>query len=179
MKLAFFAIIFALFMNTCLAQGNFIPLKPSYRQKLQPIITIQHSVIPLVSTIQQVEKLLGTPMTKNGYVHTYDTNDARITIWYGGVKASKKRCKLNVSNNTVIDVLVSPKKRPFLSELQYNMSGFKKERTMDEEVWNYVNEELGIFLHTYESSPTEKTVIYAKFSPRATDEKERCVAGKT
>ncbi len=152
-----------------------ILLNPINGQDRQPITTIRESIFPLVSTMRQVEKRLGSPISRNNYIHVYDITDARITIWYGGVNPGENGCKLDVSNDTVIDILVSPKKRPLLSNLEFDLRRFKKEQTLDDDVWNYVDEELGILLNTYESSSAEKYVIFAKFSPKAKDEKKKCV----
>jgi hypothetical protein len=133
------------------------------------------SIIPLVSTMKQVESLLGPPMSKNGYVRTYDTPDFRITIWYGGVKPGKDQCKLDVPSDTVLDLLVGPKKKLLVTETGFDLRGFKKERTMNEDVWNYVNEATGIQINAHESEHRDEIVVFLKFSPTANDQKDKCV----
>ncbi len=66
-------------------------------------------------------------------------------------------------DDTVVSMKVSPRKSPLLSQSGFDLSGFKEVRTLDDH-WNYVDEEKGILINTYVSSPTEKTVIFIDFS---------------
>ena len=131
-------------------------------------------ITPLVSTRQQVERLLGSPVIQNDI---YDADGFRITIWYSG-GPDNGSCKWDVPNDTVIRMVVSPKKRPLLSQAGFELSQFEMRGTLDDEVWNYVNEEKGILINTYNSSPTNKTVIFLEFFPTEKEKKEKCLPKK-
>ena len=77
-------------------------------------------------------------------------------------------------DNTVVGLLVSPQKRFLLSQAGFDLTEFKELRTADDNL-DYVNEEKGILIHTYESDSGDKIVKYFKFTPTANDEKEKCL----
>jgi hypothetical protein len=134
------------------------------------------SVVPLVTTIQQVEKALGRPMSKDGNVLIYDTVGARITIWFAGPRSTSTSCRWNVTEDTVISMVVSPKKRLLLSEVGFDLHDFKKEFTSNDDVWDYVSESRGIRIETQEKAETDKVVILIDFSPSPKDKKTKCLS---
>jgi hypothetical protein len=133
------------------------------------------SIVPLVTTIQQVERAIGPPVSKNGNVLIYDAADARITIWYAGTMSTGTLCRWNVTEDTVISMVVSPKKRLLLSEVGFDLGGFKKESTPNDEVWDYVSEARGIRIETQEMSESDKVVILIHFSPTSKNKKAKCL----
>ena len=139
------------------------------------------SIIPLISTLQEVERLLGSPIIIDRSYRFYDTEAGeRVTISYGqieSVESTTKSCIWNVPDNTVVSMIVSPRKRPLLSQLGFDLSEFKELRTIDDH-WNYINEEKGILINTYASSLTEKTVILIDFSPTKKDQ-IKCIPTST
>ena len=148
-------------------------VKLSFAQDSQHNEPSWRSIIPLVSTLQEVERLLGTPTKIDRRNRYYDTAAGeRVTIWYSG-EPDNSSCKWDVPDDTVVSMLVSPRKRPLLSQSGFDLSRFKEVRTLDDH-WNYVDEEKGILINTYVSSPTEKTVILIDFSPAKKD-KKRCI----
>ena len=131
-------------------------------------------IVPLVSKAPQVEKALGAPMSRNGKVSIYDTRDARITVWYGGLKSAGEECVWDVSDDTVVSVVVSPKTQTLLTRIGYDLTSFTKKGTDDSDVWNYVSEELGIGIETYESGEGE-IILSLQLSPSAIKRKQRCI----
>jgi len=131
-------------------------------------------IVPLVSKAPQVEKALGAPMSRNGKVSIYDTRDARITVWYGGLKSAGEECVWDVSDDTVVSVVVSPKTQTLLTRIGYDLTSFTKKGTDDSDVWNYVSEELGIGIETYDSGQRE-IVLSLQLSPSAIKRKQRCI----
>lgn len=132
-------------------------------------------IVPLVTNAVQVEKILGPPMSRNGKVSIYDTREARITVWYGGGKSAGEECVWDVSDDTVVSVVVSPKIQTELARIGFDLTLFTKKGTNDSDVWNYVSEELGIGIETYDSGEGE-IVLFLHLSPTATDRKRRCIA---
>lgn len=133
------------------------------------------SITPLVSKLQEVEIVLGRPTKIEGDERYYDTPAGeRISVWFTG-RNDNSACVWNVPDNTVIRIIISPREKLFLSQTGYDLSKFKKQATLDDEVWDYINEDEGILIHTYDSPNTENTVKFIEFSPPAKDKKERCV----
>jgi hypothetical protein len=131
------------------------------------------SIKVLVSTLKDVEKLLGAPTKIDGRTRYYDTAAReRVTVWYSG-EPDNSSCKWQVPDDTVVRVIVSPRKKLLLSQAGFDLTGFKELRTADG-YWDYVNEEKGILINTSDSSAADKVVIFFEFSPRAKD-KKKCV----
>lgn len=131
-------------------------------------------IVPLVTNAVQVEKKLGAPMSRNGKVSIYDTREARITVWYGGGKSAGEECVWDVSDDMVVSVVVSPKIQTELARIGFDLTLFTKKGTNDSDVWNYVSEELGIGIETYDSGEGE-IVLFLQLSPTATDRKRKCI----
>jgi len=141
-------------------------------QEVDSAKTLRSSIVPLETTRAMVEKLLGSPIAGDDI---YDTPKFRITIWYSG-KSKRLSCNWGVPDGTVIRVLVTPKKRPPLSELGFDMSAFKKLRTEDDEVWDYVDESKGITVETHKpiAEASEEQVIFFDYSAPQKELNKRC-----
>lgn len=137
------------------------------------------SITPLISTLQDVESLLGPPTTIDRTSRYYDTPAGeRVTVWYSG-KPDNSSCRWNVPDDTVINVIVSPRKRLLLSETGFDLRQFKKQRPADDSGWNYINETKGIFIDTYdEPNLNDGYIRFIELTPTQKDTK-RCIPTST
>lgn len=89
-------------------------------------------IIPFKTTRAEIQKVWGAPTAATGYVLTYDTQDARITVWYGGVKPrDNSPCKWVLAEDTVLSFVFVPRKKPPLTEVKLDMTKFKKEKALE------------------------------------------------
>lgn len=122
-------------------------------------------IVPLETSRERVEELLGAPIAGD---NNYDTPKFRITIWYSG-RSKKNSCNWGVPDGTVLRVYVSPKKRPSLSELGFEMSSFTRQRTENDEVWDYVDDLQGITIEVFkdaEEGSAEQVIFFDYLAPR-------------
>lgn len=137
---------------------------------------VWRTITPLLSTLRQVEKILGPPMSKYDRYNVYDTPDARITISFGKIKLAQNSCIWAVSEDTVVDILMSPKKQLLLSSLGYDLAKFTKLATEDDEVWDYLSDPLGIRLETRMIDRTDSSVLFIKVVPTLEQANRNCLA---
>jgi hypothetical protein len=132
-------------------------------------------IVPLVTKRAEVEALLGHPTRGSGFILSYDTQDERITIWYGGAKPAKDDlCKWNVNADTVFSFIVAPKKKQLLSQLGLNLTEFEKQKDREiEGVFYYFNKKDGITVLT-RTVECEETVEGVHYSPRLIDRQKYC-----
>ena len=89
-------------------------------------------IVPFHTTRAEVETILGAPVMGSDYVFSYDTRDDRITVWYGGAKPWKDDpCKWALPEDSVFSFVYAPKKKFPLSELNVDLSKFKKEKAVE------------------------------------------------
>ena len=107
-------------------------------------------IVPLQTTRADVEKMLGKPVKGTGYVWSYDSNDDRITIWYGGVKpAANSPCKWELSKDTVLSFVYAPKRKLPLDELKVDLTKFQRQKAYEmENDFYYYNALEGLTLTT-------------------------------
>jgi hypothetical protein len=107
-------------------------------------------IVPLVTKRFEVEALLGPHTLGSGYVLSYDTEDERITIWYGGAQSAKDDpCRWNVPADTVIHFLVAQKKRILVSQVPLDWKRFEKQQDREIECdFFYFDKENGITVAT-------------------------------
>ncbi|HEU4507509.1 MAG TPA: hypothetical protein VFR78_04670 [Pyrinomonadaceae bacterium] len=107
-------------------------------------------IVPFKTTRAEIEKAWGPPTSGTGYVLTYDTPDARITIWYGGVKPrDNSPCKWVLPEDAVLSFVFVPRKKPPLTEAKIDLKKFKKEKALEMvDDFYYYNSTEGLTLTT-------------------------------
>jgi hypothetical protein len=127
-------------------------------------------IIPLHSTRADVERLLG-PSDDKG-LDVYKLEDEVVIIQYSEVPCNKDNNQdWNVSPDTVINVIVSPRSKQSFSDLPIDKTKFKKKDDPHlPGISYYVDEDAGI---TYEVSIIG-TVMYVSYGPKAKDTHLRC-----
>jgi len=144
----------------------------SFAQSIDSANGLRRLIVPLETSRERVEDLLGSPVAGDDI---YDTPKFRITIWYSG-KSKRPSCNWGVPDGTVIRVFVTPKNRPPLSELGFDMSGSKRLKTEDDEVWDYVNEIKGLTVEVYTplAGASDEMVIFFDYSAPQKELDKRC-----
>ncbi len=106
-------------------------------------------IVPFQTTREEIEAMLGRPVETSGYILTYDTpDDHRITVWYGGVKArTGSNCRWVLPENTVLSFVYAPKKQVPLTEVNVDLTKFKKEKAIEMvNDFHYYNPDEGLTL---------------------------------
>lgn len=126
-------------------------------------------IVPLHSTREDVERLVGPPMTPGGI--TYDLKTDRVTVGYS-VGGCEKDEEWNVPPGTVTMIRVYPQTKVMLSDLQVDLNRLTK--FLDPHIGDsiFVNEDEGISVRTTSS----EEVISIQYFPRAKDGHLRCPA---
>jgi len=79
---------------------------------------------PLHSTKEDVERLLGPPMTPGGI--TYDLKTDRVNVVYSAGTCREAGAQWNVPRGTVIGITVYPQMRLMLADLKIDLNRFEK-----------------------------------------------------
>jgi hypothetical protein len=136
----------------------------------QSELTRWHSIVPLRTTRQQVERLLGPP-NRGPCACGYSTPQGNVSVVYSqGDCVSCGSGGWDIPVDTVIRFTVYPLKDLRLSDLNVNQAEFEKRKDIHiEGGFYYYNEENGIGIETYED-----TVSSFVFSSKTSDKKLRC-----
>lgn len=127
-------------------------------------------IVPLHSTREDVERLIGSPMKPNGI--TYDLKNERVNITYSdGGCAKGQPSEWNVPYGTVIGITVYPQTRLLLSDLHMDLDGFEKfVNPHNPDLIYYSNKEKGISVGTRSNGE----VISTQYFPGAKDSQLHC-----
>lgn len=125
-------------------------------------------IVPLHSTRQDVERLIGSPVMPGGI--TYDLKTERVNVGYshGGCEKGEE---WNVPPGTVTNIRIYPQTKVMLSDLEIDVSRFNK--FIDPHVGDsviYSNKEEGIAVRLTSNSEVESI----QYSPRTKDDDLRC-----
>lgn len=108
------------------------------------------SLVPLVTTRNEVEAELGAPSSGKEYILIYDTTEERITVWYGGAKKSATdKCRWDIPNETVFNFLFAPKKKVRLADVKIDLTKYQKQKALEMvQDYYYYNENEGVTITT-------------------------------
>jgi hypothetical protein len=138
--------------------------------------TVEWKGITLLhSTRVDVEKLFGASINKE--IDLYDTPDERITVMYsGGTCKNSKKNYWNVPVDTVVWMLVSPKKELNASVLKNKLNQtFEKYKEMEmSNIFIYYNSDFSIKFQTKLLDNGIEDVDFIAFSPGKSGENFRC-----
>jgi hypothetical protein len=103
-----------------------------------------HGIVPLHSTVEDVERLLGQSAYGRGYA--YETEDERVFFQY---QYEESECgkiwgRWNVPLGTVLSITVYPKKKILFSDLKIDLGKFVKSKTCMPGYYHYGNAEEGL-----------------------------------
>lgn len=132
-------------------------------------------VVPLRTTRAEVERRLGKP--RGGY---HELKTERAFVVYSGGRGCDGGEGWNVPRNTVVQIIVTPKKRLRLSALRLDMKKFAK--SADPEVPThalYTDKEAGLTYEVFEGGGADDgLVLHTQYDPSAKDERLRCPASR-
>ena len=126
-------------------------------------------IVPLHSSREDVERLLGAPL-KSGNSF-YETKDESISILYSGTSCEETvEGAWNVPPGTVLRVRVSQKTETYLKDVGLDESKYKKiEHPHISGMFTYADEEQGVsILVRYEQ------LLETQYGPAAADKQLRC-----
>lgn len=131
-------------------------------------------IVPLITKEAEVEKLLGQPIDKIGYVKTYEMQIGKITVFYGGTKdVGTSTCKWKVSLDTVKAFTISLSKPIPISNIKFDLNSFEKEKDHLGEV-TYTNMEKGVSFVAYEAGGNKELINRIYYFPTINDKKDKC-----
>jgi hypothetical protein len=138
------------------------------------IVTVCHGqgwrgIIPLHSTRDDVERVIGRPTEANGI--TYDLKTERVSIFYSGRPCVKGwPYGWNVPRDVVIKIVIYPKTRLTLDQLGIDMKNYIKTRNAQLGGTDYTNKDAGTSVGLKENGEVE--VI--QHEPSANDKNLLC-----
>lgn len=121
-------------------------------------------IVPLHSTIEDVEKLLGKPPFNSRYV--YETEEGRVIFFYQSNPNVTCGKGYNTPFGTILFIEIESKKKPLLTDLNLDMSKFKRYFTCIGAI-GYDNREEGFEMHIYDGA-----VYRFYYGPTAIDAKQ-------
>lgn len=133
------------------------------------------TLVPLVTTRNEVDAGLGAPISGKEYIFVYDTMDERVTVWYAGAKkAAADDCRWDTPNDTVFKFVFAPKKKVRLAAMNIDLSNFQKQKALEMvRDYYYYNENEGITITT-RMTEGEEILLSIERGPDAAQRKTYC-----
>jgi hypothetical protein len=133
------------------------------------------TLVPLVTTRNEVEAELGAPSSGKEYILIYDTTEERITVWYGGAKRSATdKCRWDIPNETVFNFLLAPKKKVRLADVKIDLTKYQKQKALEMvQDYYYYNEDEGVTITT-RIVAGEEILLSIERGPDAAQKKTHC-----
>lgn len=134
-------------------------------------------ITPLISTRQDVEKILGKPIEDDIYSAVYKTKDERVIVSYKVLETKKtKSCVWDVPINTVLGFRIYPLKIVLLSETKFDLTKFERESWGYEAF--YTNPKEGLEVVTNAVPGEKEQVLYFWYSATLSDRQRKCKISK-
>lgn len=136
------------------------------------------SLVPLVTTRNEVEAVLGAPSSGKEYILVYDTTEERVTVWYGGAKtAATDDCRWDTPNETVFNFLLAPKKKVKLADMNIDLTKYQKQKALEMvQDYYYYNQSEGVTITT-RLVEGEEILLSIERGPDAAQRKIYCCKG--
>lgn len=145
------------------------------RSQAPAAVNSWQGIVPLRSTRDEVERLLGPPKSSHGEIYRYDTSENRVNIYY-----TSDPCSANGANPTgattdvTLKIAVSPKNALLVQDLHLNKDKYKRIQDDHPENWvHYLNSLDGITVDAILNNGCEQ-VISIIFHATARDRELRC-----
>jgi hypothetical protein len=129
-------------------------------------------IVPLHSTRNEVDKLLGPPSEIRSSSAVYHTNNETVTMFYSnGAPCGTKSSSWRVQRDTVIAIDVTPRRSLPLTQFHLDEAKYRKKSGGDrpEDIY-YVNEEKGEVLRVFKGE-----VLDLHYGPTSRDTHLQCV----
>jgi len=133
-------------------------------------------VVPLHSTRQEVERLLGSPKKSNGSFSSYETKTEEVRVFYSITSCeTDKSAEWNVPLGTVIQFTVYPKQKLPLANLKLDNAKFQRQPDYHVQgVVYYFNRADGIVVDTRILEGNVEDVFGITYWARTADQPLRC-----
>ncbi len=133
-------------------------------------------IVPLHSTREDVEHLLGAPQESHGVSSTYIRDDEKILVFYSAGPCKKGSSEeWNVPRDTVVSITVYPKAKMLVSNLRLDRTKYKRVTDPHSDlVVYYFNKEDGIRISARQLEEGED-VDSITYEPAARDSSLRCL----
>lgn len=133
------------------------------------------TLVPLVTTRNEVEAELGAPSSGKEYILVYDTTEERVTVWYGGGKTAEiDDCQWNTPNETVFKFVLAPKKKARLADVNIDLAKYQKQKALEMvQDYYYYSEKEGITITT-RMVEGEEILLSIERGPNAAQRKTYC-----
>lgn len=131
-------------------------------------------LVPLKSSIHDVERVLGKAKWSHGSTFVYETACERVDVLYSkGICETSEVYRYNVPANVVIRFEVAPKQKFTVGNLKLNQSYVRQQESHPANWVQYRNREDGIRVDALHDSNVE-TLTVITFEPRARDKDRQC-----
>jgi hypothetical protein len=131
-------------------------------------------LIPLVSTSEDVERVLGKPIYDNGV--SYSTSEGYFSVYYsiGVCDETGRGTTWKVHPGTLVDVGFSPKDRESPEKYEPNLASFKQEEQYLVYGYRYTSPDKSLVLFTKIDSRVGELLYLVLLQPGKDKEKQRC-----
>ena len=103
-----------------------------------------HGIVPLHSTVEDVERLLGQSAYGRGYAYATEDEQIFFQYQYEDGECGKIWGRWNVPLGTVLSITVYPKKKILFSDLKIDLGKYVKSKTCMPGSYHYVDAEAGL-----------------------------------
>lgn len=156
-------------LQNCESVARYSPIKDTDKP-----INSWLGLVPLKSTILDVEHVLGKAKWSHGSTFVYETACERVDVVY-----SKGDCEVSevyrykVPTNVVIRFEVAPKQKFTISDLKLNQSYVRQQESHPANWVQYRSREDGIRINALTDNNVE-TITVITYEPRARDKDREC-----
>jgi hypothetical protein len=156
-------------------KGSATPGQDSPQSQTQTPTNSWSGLVPLRSTREEVEKLLGQSKMSHGFTYIYENENERVDVLY-----SAGPCELsgverwNVPKDVVIWMEVIPRKRILIKDLQLDPKKYGRFQHSHPDNWvDYWNKEEGVIVHSIIWVKAEE-LFFFEYRPTTKDATFRC-----
>jgi hypothetical protein len=137
--------------------------------------TSWEGIVPLVTTRNEMERLLGSSTDVDGPKVTYKGSSARIDVWYSTGPCNPVVGRWNVPAGVVVAVDVYLKRPLLLDRINFDRSKYVRDQWSHPANWaTYFRDEEGIRITTADFGDKAEIVQSISFLPKAKDRSLRC-----
>lgn len=137
-------------------------------------------LIPLHSSRQAVEALLGPPGRSSERADVYDAENEIVTVKYSKGRCDEPGTEWNVPKDTVVELVVTPRLSFLLRQLNFDFNSYQRQELLPlpeipnpPKVADYVDDVNGIIIRAQSSGGSEK-VVSITYRPAKKDDELRC-----
>jgi hypothetical protein len=136
-------------------------------------------IIPLETTRQEVEAILGDAIWVGVAKRTYKDSSTRITVWYSTGPCDPVVGRWKVAAGVVVAVDVVFTTPMLLDDLRFDRTKYTRNQWTHPAHWaSYYRDDEGIQITTSEVSPKAEFIESIRYGPKTNDDSFKCEAKK-